>query len=505
MSERVLDQAEQEATQAAPWQPAAPAPAHAVALELQRKAGNRAVAQMLARRESWGTQAQAEATAARTDARLRNDILPYMARHSRRIVRNTAELFTGSTPLLTLSAITKRSDSAALIGAPTAPAWANPAQYDVFFTGTTMNNTWYTTKNMIGTITGTVMYVRGHFASGEVQSLEGMAETIVHECSHFFVEQYGELPNSASQPASYHRYADEFRAYWVEGRVGRGMNDRDRATAIREHLIGDRDHANSGYPDLHNAYFSGVGPAADQFRHDVDTLAGPIGYNLDNSIRLHELWRTMRACVAGTKTVDDVVFAIARLPATERAEAARSTLIQGLETQIGGVGARRIRAALSAPTSEAYVYHLNPRASPQINLFLGAIILGDQARLKSTYAALSADDRRQVHQNPAFMSFVDHHQIDTGLQAAIFAMTETGQTAQFDEMLAFLATLRQAKQEADAGTLAGVPAYVTTAMGRLHMFSRWTLFSWGRESTMREYVDVLPQRVANEIRERLRD
>ena len=60
------------------------------------------------------------------------------------------------------------------------------------------------------------------------------------------------------------------------------------------------------------------------------------------------------------------------------------------------------------------------------------------------------------------------------------------------------------KEEASAGTLTAVPDYVTEALGRLHEYSRWTFFSWGRNDVMREYVNVLPRPIANEISERLR-
>jgi hypothetical protein len=84
-------------------------------------------------------------------------------------------------------------------------------------------------------------------------------------------------------------------------------------------------------------------------------------------------------------------------------------------------------------------------------------------------------------------------------------MTETFTVAQYDLMAAFVGALRRAKAEADAGGLTAVPGYVTAAMAPLHEFARWTFFSWSREGALKDYVDVLPAKVANEIRERLRD
>ena len=60
----------------------------------------------------WSTQAKAEATAKATRRRLRTDLIAHMQAHASQSVRNTAELFTGNPPMLTLDATTKRSDSA---------------------------------------------------------------------------------------------------------------------------------------------------------------------------------------------------------------------------------------------------------------------------------------------------------------------------------------------------------------------------------------------------------
>lgn len=471
-------------------------------LGLQRAAGNRAVGRVLARlRADWSTQANAQATAVATRTRLQTALIPYMQRHSRKIVRNTAELFTGATPLLTMDSITKRSDSAAQVANPKKPAWVTALRDDAFFVGQTMNNVHFHQKGMIGTLSGTTMYVRGHDMSGDLESLEDMANTVVHECSHFFVSQYGELPQSKASASSFDRYADEFRAYWVEGQYG-DLSDADRVKKIREHLVGTAGDPASGYGALHTAYFA-AGPNA--FKTQVDALTGPLGFNLTNSIRLHNLWQLFTNQAAGTATVDDLIFAIARLPADERAEAASSTLIKKLETAVGGLGARRVRAALSVPTNPDYVYKLNPSGSVTINRFLGAIIIGTPDALKTAYGNLSEQDRTTLTRNAAFMVFVEHHLLDTAMRAAVWAMTETWNPNQFDAMTAFTDALRRADEESRKGTLTAVPDYVKQAMAGLHDYSRWTFFSWSREGAMKDFVDVLPPAVASEIRERLRD
>ena len=204
-------------------------------LALQREIGNAAVTRMLQREgptqaptatppqpvpaaPDWSTPANAQATAAATRNRLRTQLLPYMVSHSDPLVRNTAELFTGAAPLLTLDAITKRSDSAAQLALPTTPAWATARPHDVYFTGITMNpgNVLFAEPNMAGTLLNTTMYLRGHNANGQLHTLEYMAGVVTHEVSHYFVSQYGELPQTNINAQSFDRYADEFRAYWIE-------------------------------------------------------------------------------------------------------------------------------------------------------------------------------------------------------------------------------------------------------------------------------------------------
>ena len=129
-------------------------------LALQRAAGNAAVTGVLARQAGasgtvappaataaptntapdWSTQAKAQATAQATRTRLTTQLVPYMVTHSDPVVRNTAELFSGSAPLLAMDAITKRSDSALQVAAPGLPAWVTARAHDAFFTGVAMNN-----------------------------------------------------------------------------------------------------------------------------------------------------------------------------------------------------------------------------------------------------------------------------------------------------------------------------------------------------------------------------
>lgn len=237
----------------------------------------------------------------------------------------------------------------------------------------------------------------------------------------------------------------------------------------------------------------------------MDALAGPIGYNLVNSIRLHRLWQLFGQQKAGAATVDDIVLAIDALPISERREAAGAALITKLATALGGDDTKRVRAALDQPTVSEYVNGINPARSPGIAAFLVAIVSGTADAIKQRYRALSAADRRTLAQSPPFLAYLDFHLFDMGVRACVYAMISNASVDQYDAMSAFLESLTHANVEALVSGATDVPDYVSTAMGRLTDVSRWTFFSWAREGAMREYVDVLPPHMATQIRERLRD
>jgi hypothetical protein len=497
-------------------------------LALQRAAGNAAVTGVLARQAGasatvappaataaptntapdWSTQAKAQATAQATRTRLTTQLVPYMVTHSDPVVRNTAELFSGSAPLLAMDAITKRSDSALQVAAPGLPAWVTARAHDAFFTGVAMNNVVFHEPNMIGTLTGTTMYVRGHDSAGRLLSMDEMAGVVTHEVSHWLVKQYGELPQTDVNASSFDRYADEFRAYWIQYKSLAGSKTgAERAKAIREHLVGTGGDPNSGYSNFHSAYFA-PGPGPNLFKQQVDALAGPLGYNLTNSIRLHRLWQQMQARAsgaAGAASIDDIVLAIDALPVGERKEAAGSTLIAGLITKIGGAGGDRITKALNAPTVAEYTDKINPGRSAGIAAMLKAIVSGSGDEMKKAYGALSLTDRRTLEWNAALLAYVDFHLPDTAARACLYAMTSNFDVAQYDAMANFISSLRSAKAEQSLFGLTSVPQYVVDAMGKLSDRSRWSFFSWSREAAVKEYVDILPADVARAIKERLRD
>ncbi len=502
-------------------------------LALQGSAGNAAVARLLSRQPeddaqpadrgdpdtaraggaqpeatgtpapTWGTQAQAQATAQATLTLLTTKLLPFMSAHADPIVRNTAELFTGAAPMLTMNPITKRSDSAAQLAKPTTPTWAVAATHDAFFTGVTMNNVLFSQKDMIGTLKGTVMLIRGHDDTGTPLSLDTIAGTVTHECSHFFVKRYGELPQTTSA-SSFDRYADEFRAYWVEHGDYQHLPPREKAEKIRKHLVGTKGDPSSGYSNFRGPYYAPE-PPPNVFKQKVDALAAPIGFNLTNSIRLDRLFTLFQNQQAGTATVNEIILAIDALPPSERKEAAGANLITTAIGKLAPDDATRVRAALNAPTVPEYTERLNPAKSPAISAFLASIVSGKADDIKAAYVALPRNDRGTLAQNAAFLVYVRDHQMATSGQACTFAVTETGDPDQYNRMAEFLAELSRAKLEADADTLAAVPPYVTAAMGKLQQRARWALFAFGRDGAMKDYVNVLPKKIAWEISNRLRD
>jgi hypothetical protein len=458
-----------------------------------RLGGNRAVGRLLARREAeatgaaapdWSTQAKAEATAKATRTRLRTELLPHMQSHAKLVIRNTAELFAGNPPLLTLDATTKRSDSDTSFGS--APSWADPTLYDAFFRGVTMDNVHFHQKGMIGTLSGSVMYLRGHDSGGTPMTLESMANTVAHEVSHFLVKQYGEMPETSKSAASFDRYADEFRAYWIEDEVGAGLSDADRAAAIRKHLVGTAEDPASGYPEMHKAYFK---EGENDYKAKVDALNRPIGFNLTNSLRLHRLWQLLSQKRPSEETVSDILLMVAGLSPAERREAKASALISRLIGRLKAGDADAVRKALDRLVGGKY------------EKFLAAVVGGKADEIKAAYGDLPKGDRGAIAMNAGFLVNIGRLVPDAAARARLYAMTTTGDVRQYDAMAAFLDAVQAAKL-IPGGPL---PDDVDAALRGLNERARWALFSWEREGAMKEYVDGLSPKLAAAVRERLRE
>jgi hypothetical protein len=431
----------------------------------------------------WSTKDKAEETAKDTRKRLYDELLPHMAAHADPIIRNTAEFFSGAKPLLKLDAITKRADSDAQMAK--APSGYDPTLYDAFFKGTSMDNVTYSQKAMAGTLSGATMYLRGHNSSGTVFDLDTMAAFTAHEVSHYLVSEYGEMPKTETDAASFDRYADEFRAYWIQpGGPGSGLPAADKAAKIREHLVGTAGDPASGYPELHAAYFK---EGENKFKEKVDALTGPLGYNVNNSLRLHRLWQMLTAKERDSETTGWIVVMVGALTPAERREARSSSLISGLIGKLPKADAARVRQALDLLVSD------------KSEKFLAAVASGRAEDIKAAYEALEIADKRAMYMNAGFLANVDRLTGDPAARAAITALTQTGRTGQYDAMVAFIDALSKAK-----GTTADeVPEDITAAMGKLRDQVRWTFFL--NQPAMKQYVDVLPPKLANIIRERLRD
>jgi hypothetical protein len=475
-------------------------------LDLQRSAGNAAVARLLAPPDpapAWTTQAEAEATAATTRKRLYGELIPHMQKSKHTIEMNTVELFTGASPMLTLEPITKRSDSDAEVKKPGVPGWVDPKLHDAFFTGLTMNNTKYHDKDMAGTLSGTVMLLRGHNSAGKLLSLDTMASHTAHEVSHFFVKRYGEMPGTDKEAGSIDRYRDEFRAYWVE--TDRWWNDpkrkltpKQKAEAIRTMLVGTEKDPTSGYSNFHNKYFSDP-----IFKAEVDAVEGPEGFNLTNSARLDRLWQLTQDQTAGKATVDEVIVCIDELPVAERKEAAESLLIKDWALGLPHLDTRRVLLALDAPTQPEYTEKINPTKSPKVTEFLHALVGGKAAEIKAAYQALITKEMASIARNPAFMIYVDRHVLDPATHASVYALTTTGSVKQYDAMATLLDELEIARGQLKAEDTE-VPVRVSAALAAMHDFARWSLFSWSPEA-MTVYVDALPSKAVRQaVREELR-
>jgi hypothetical protein len=329
------------------------------------------------------------------------------------------------------------------------------------------------------------MYLRGHDSAGNVETLDSMSSSVVHEVSHFLVKQYGELPETETDASSFDRYADEFRAYWVEpDSPGKGLSDADKAAAIRKHLVGTAGNPASGYPNFHAAYFkAGDNP----FKAKVDALTGPLGFNITNSLRLHRLWQMLTTRERDSETTGWIVTMVGALTPAERREARGSSLIAKLVGKLGTDDAARVRKALDSLTSDKF------------EKFLDAVASGKAEDIKTAYDALEKADKGAMYMNAGFLAAIDRIVADPGARAAITAMTQTGRSGQYDAMVAFIAALSAAK----GTTATEVPEDITTAMGKLRDQVRWTFFL--NQPAMKQYVEALPPKLAYLIRERLRD
>jgi hypothetical protein len=502
-------------------------------LRAQRTVGNRAVAGMLARHADHdlspetggggggaaappaaapGAREAAEAEAVATVGRLRA-IHQRMggfraaagdAREARvgatgeERIQNTALLLNipgsaGGGRRFSIQTMTLRSDNAQLLN----DRGENAADTAYYFLGTAQDNEMRKGPNVMGTVRGTTIIVRGKDQSGTWRNEDDLIGVFVHEVSHLLVSGYGEHPGTDTDAASFDRYKDEFRAYFIEpfGNFDHIVDPDAKARAIKTHLVGTSATA-GGYEYLRGAYWAG-NAATNQFRISVDAHMRPDGFNQSNSPRLDRLFSLLRDCRAGRATVEQVLLQISLINDSERADAQAAPLVQRLTRELGGSDATRIRDALVHPRQANYGREINPNDSPQVTTFLDAIATGTDEQLVEAYRPISAADRASIHMNAAAFVFADRRTTNLRRKAKLYAMIVGRSFVYWDRMEGFLAALDRTRAEAREATQ--IPPEVRTALRGLSFEVRLAFFRL-TEDARRLYVDTtLPEGWRNQV------
>ncbi len=234
-----------------------------------------------------------------------------------------------------------------------------------YFYGPKEDNTHRHGPSTVGTVDGDTIIVRGfNPGSATLRTEQDLANTFVHEASHILVSSYGEHPETDTDAASFDRYKDEFRAYWIEPSgdfpPGSYATDAARAHAIRDHLVGTGPApSQGGYTRLRLEYWGSAdtpqstAPDAD-FKRQVDAHTAPDGFNLENNPRLDRLFQLLRDYDSGLlldpSLVPLVAFMRTELSADERRAAAASPLVQRLvQDNISGTPRRLVKNELGIP------------------------------------------------------------------------------------------------------------------------------------------------------------
>jgi hypothetical protein len=490
----------------APPAPAAPAIQHVMAM--QRSAGNRAVAAALARHAEDRapeqvppgagaapalTQAAQEAEAVRTWGMLRTVHQLMLASPDTR-TRNTGLMLdppgeAGQGHRVHVQPMTLRSDSPQLV----ADRGDNATQTAYYFYGSTQDNEHRHGPTTLGTIMGgNTVLVRGRRAGGDWQTNENVMGALVHETSHILVKDYGEHPGTATDSASFDRYRDEFRAYFVEphgnfeGRVGA-----DRVAAIRTHLVGTSATA-GGYPDLRAAYWA-LPAATNTFKQQVDAHTAPDGFNLDNSPLLDRLVALLRDERAGRATVEATLFQVTVLSPAERQEAAGASLIASLLAALPPADAQRIRQALTSPAAVGFGRELNPNQAPEITAFLEAVGTKAPDRIVETYRACPAAARGDIAMNAHVLTWLGRTLANEQLLRTCVTCMVTGRSFAYFERVATFARACSA-----AAGAAAMPDALRSALRGLSLDVRLAYYRFC-EDDYRDRVLPLEEPVRREV------
>lgn len=416
--------------------------------------------------------------------------------------RNTGGLFTGANPRIAYTTMTLRSDSDQIRVALSRPA----ATSAFYFYGPTQQPWAGGPTIPAGTVEfgpttlGTIdlapvppqVVIRVKYG-GAWRDQSDLKQTFVHESSHILQASYNELPQTTTNAASFDRYRDEFRAYWVADFSNVPANQRWKQ--IRRQLVGD--HAAppvNGYPDLQNRYWgtNAAGTGSDPaFRAQVDGYHQPVGFNLTNSPRLDALFRALDAAATDPTKIDAAVLAILQLPAAERGEARSAGVITGLEARLPDGPAQRVRDALSAPTNPAYGSGIAAVSTPRVTAFLTACALNEEAGIKAAYGALSGAERSSIAMDAAVDVFLDHHLPNVKQRASVYAMVVSMSIGQYDAMNDFLLACLDTLNSSIETTPAGTPPHLMALLRRLSLNSRLSLYVLNKGASA-VFVDPLP-------------
>jgi hypothetical protein len=498
MHERDRQELEQPAVEPA----TAPAPSLPRILELQRSAGNQAVTAMLQRQAPpaappANAQATAEAEAVQTVGLLRDSHRLMLASPEPRI-RNTAQMMDApgersSGHRVSATPMTVRSDSAQLVAA----RGDNAATTTYYFYGTHQDNEHQFGPGTLGTIEGDgTIVIRGKDSSGALRTHDDIIGTLVHETSHIIVADYGEHPGTKTDAASFDRYRDEFRAYFVEPNGPfTALAPGPRAVAIRNHMCGASAGAGT-YADLDNAFWAQP-LATNQFRAQVLAHTGPDGFNLDNSPYLDRLVHLLRDQQAGRATVEETLFQVTVLSPTERTEAAGATLITTLLARLPAAEAGRIRGALTSPAAINYGRELNPSASPRIT-FLEAITGRTPEAITDAYRLCDPNDRGELTANAHFLSWIGRVlPSEIVMRTCVTCMVQGRSFVYFERVRTFLVACT------DAAGAATMPEPLRAALRGLSFEVRLAYIGLCRDDYDAR-VQALQEPVRNEVRAILR-
>jgi hypothetical protein len=480
-----------------------PAPSLPRILQLQRSAGNQAVTAMLQRQAPpaappANAQATAQPEAVATVGLLRDSHRLMLASPDQRI-RNTGQMMDApgersSGHRVSATPMTVRSDSAQLV----AERGDNAATTTYYFYGTHQDNEHQFGPGTLGTIEGDgTIVIRGKDSSGAMRTHDDIIGTHVHETSHIIVADYGEHPGTKTDAASFDRYRDEFRAYFVEPNGPfTALAPAARAVALRNHMCGATAGAGT-YADLDNAFWAQP-LATNQFRAQVLAHTAPDGFNLDNSPYLDRLVHLLRDQQAGRATVEETLFQVTVLSPTERAEAAGATLITTLLGRLPAAEATRIRSALTSPAAVNYGRELNPGGSPRVTAFLEAITTRTPEANTEAYRLCDPNDRGELTTNAHFLSWLGRVlPSEIVMRTCIICMVQGRSFVYFERVRAFLVACT------DAAGAATMPEPLRTALRALSFEVRLAYIGLCRDD-FDARVQPLQEPVRNEVRAILR-